>query len=58
VVKAADHSIFFSQAIGNLTSYTLSGLPNDGTRYLWALCAGNSSGWSAASTARSFTNGP
>ena len=58
VVKAADHSIFFSQAIGNLTSYTLSGFPNDGTRYLWALCAGNSSGWSAASTARSFTNGP
>jgi hypothetical protein len=56
IVRASDNSIVISQPIGNVTNYTQGGFPNNGTVYRWAVCAGNSSGWSAPST-RSFTSG-
>jgi alpha-tubulin suppressor-like RCC1 family protein len=57
VTKASDNSIMVSKAVGNVTSDTESGFPNDGTTYKWVVAAGNSAGWSSASTMRTFTNG-
>jgi hypothetical protein len=57
VVKASDNSVIINKAVGNLTSDTETGFPNDGTTYKWVVAAGNSAGWSAASTIRTFNNG-
>jgi hypothetical protein len=39
------------------TSQTVTGLPNDGTTYYWAVFAINAAGWSPMSTKWSFVNG-
>ena len=57
VVKASDHSIFFSQQVGNVTSYTVTGFPNDGTMYYWSIEAYNSAGWGTSELNLNFTNG-
>jgi hypothetical protein len=57
VVKASDNSVIINKAVGNATSYVETSFPNNGTTYRWVVAAGNSAGWSNASTARTFTNG-
>jgi hypothetical protein len=57
VAKVADGSTVISQAVGNVTSYNLSSLANDGTVYRWAVAAGNSAGWSSGSAWWTFTSG-
>jgi hypothetical protein len=49
--------------LGNVTQYTVTGFPNNGTTYYWWLYAGNSYGWCnrdqvLANGGWSFTNGP
>jgi len=56
-VKSSDNSVIVNKAVGNVTSDTETGFPNDGTAYRWVVAAGNSAGWSSASAARTFTNG-
>jgi alpha-tubulin suppressor-like RCC1 family protein len=58
VVKASDNSVIINRAVGNVTSDTETGFPNNGTQYKWVVAAGNSAGWGNASTTRVFTNGP
>ena len=58
VVKVSDNSVLINKPVGNVTSDTESGFPNNGTQYRWVVAAGNSAGWGSASTARTFTNGP
>jgi alpha-tubulin suppressor-like RCC1 family protein len=57
VIKASDNSVIVNKAVGNVTSDTESGFPNDGTAYKWVVAAGNGAGWGNASTVRSFTSG-
>jgi hypothetical protein len=57
VRRTSDSVVIFNQIIGNLTSYTLTGLPNNGKDYFWMVRAGNSSGWSQWTAARRFING-
>lgn len=42
---------------GNVGSHMLTGLPNDGTQFRWAVRAGNNNGWGSYSEYRTFTNG-
>jgi subtilisin family serine protease len=58
VVKVSDNSVLINKAVGNVTSDSEAGFPNNGTQYRWVVAAGNSAGWGSASTARAFTNGP
>jgi alpha-tubulin suppressor-like RCC1 family protein len=58
VFKASDNSIIINKPVGSVTSDTETGFPNNDTSYVWVVAAGNSAGWSSASTARTFTNGP
>ncbi len=55
--RTSDNVVIFNQSVGNKTSYTLTGLPNNGSDYYWMVRAGNSSGWSAWTVARRFFNG-
>jgi alpha-tubulin suppressor-like RCC1 family protein len=57
VIRASDNSVIVNKAVGNVTSDTETGFPNDGTAYKWVVAAGNGAGWSSASAARTFTNG-
>jgi hypothetical protein len=52
--RTSDSVVIFNQNVGNLTSYTLTGLPNNGSDYFWMVRAGNSSGWSKWTAARRF----
>ncbi len=58
VVKVSDDTVFFKGDIGNVTSYALSGFPNDGTMYKWMLWAGNDGGWGPGTAWEYFKNGP
>ena len=51
-----DGSIVINKSLGNVTSTTEGGFPNNGTKYVWTVAAGNTAGWSAASW-KHFTNG-
>jgi hypothetical protein len=49
--------------LGNVTQYTVSGFPNNGTTYYWWVWAGNANGWCTqaqvvANGGWSITNGP
>jgi len=48
----------YSSAVGYRGSITLTGAPNNGATYYWYVVAHNAAGWGAASSARSFINGP
>jgi len=39
------YPIYWYIEVGNVTSYTLPGFPDDGTEYSWGVKAGNSLGW-------------
>jgi alpha-tubulin suppressor-like RCC1 family protein len=58
LVKVSDNSVIINKAVGNVTSDTETGFPNNGTQYRWVVAAGNNAGWGTASTMRTFTNGP
>jgi hypothetical protein len=51
-----DGSTVINKSLGNVTSTTEVGFPNNGTQYIWTVAAGNTAGWSAASW-KHFTNG-
>jgi hypothetical protein len=55
--RVSDNVVIFNQNVGNITSYTLTDLPNNGKDYFWMVRAGNSKGWSKWTTARRFING-
>jgi len=57
VRRTSDNMLIFNQNIGNKTSYSLTGLPNNGGNYYWMVRAGNISGWSKWTVARRFFNG-
>jgi len=58
VRRTSDNVVIFNQNVGDLTSYTLTGLPNNGSDYFWMVRAGSySSGWGVWSSARRFYNG-
>jgi hypothetical protein len=57
VIRASDNSVIINKAVGNVTTDTETGFPNDATAYKWVVAAGNSAGWGEASTVRRFTNG-
>jgi hypothetical protein len=44
-------------SVGNVTSYTVNGFPNDGTMYYWSVAAYDSAGWGTWEQNWSFTNG-
>jgi len=48
---------FFDKWLGNVTSYSVSGFPNDGTLYAWCVYPRNSSGVGDRSEKWSFNNG-
>jgi hypothetical protein len=56
VVKASDNSTFYSKPLGNVTSQSVSGFPNNGTQYSWNVVASNSAGQGPAAAFQSFTN--
>jgi hypothetical protein len=56
VFRASDGSVIVNKALGNVTSDMETGFPNNGTKYVWTVAAGNTAGWSAASW-KHFTNG-
>ena len=47
----------FDRWLGNVTSYTVTGLPNDGRVVYWSVYPGNAAGTGAPSETRSFVNG-
>jgi hypothetical protein len=48
----------WSQELGNVTSVSFNGLPNDGSEYEWRVLAGNISTWSGTWSAKqTFSNG-
>jgi concanavalin A-like lectin/glucanase superfamily protein/glycosyl hydrolase family 123 len=49
-------SPLFDSACGNATDTTVSGFGDTGVEYYWKVKAGNAAGWSAYSSAWSFTN--
>jgi hypothetical protein len=49
--------ILFDKWIGNVTSYQVNGLPNDGTRFYWIVYPRNAAGVGPHSEIRSFVNG-
>ncbi len=55
--RTSENAVIVNQNIGNKTSYTLTGLPNNGDNYYWMVRAGNSGGWSGLTAARRFFNG-
>ncbi|MCX6006486.1 MAG: hypothetical protein NTZ34_04395, partial [Chloroflexi bacterium] len=57
VINTATSSYIINQSVGNVTSYNLTGLANNGTQYKWAVAAGNSAGWSAGTAYYTFTSG-
>ena len=58
VRKVSDNTLFRSQELGNVTSVSVTGFPNDGTEYKWRVLAGNLSFWSDTwSVEQTFSNG-
>jgi hypothetical protein len=57
VVRVSDSFIFKNIELGNLTTVSQSGFPNDGTEYRWRVRAGNATSWGSWSTYRYFTSG-
>jgi YD repeat-containing protein len=49
--------VFYAAWLGNVTSKTLGGFPNDGTVYYWSVYARNAGGLSPQSDIWNFTNG-
>jgi hypothetical protein len=47
----------FYGIVGNITTFTNTGFPDDGTVYYWKVWAGNDAGWSLPSDTWTFTNG-
>jgi len=56
-VKDASGEILFSKWLGDVTSYTVAGLPGDGRLLYWAVYARNAAGTSLRSKQWVFTNG-
>jgi hypothetical protein len=52
-----DGSSVINKSLGNVTSTTEVGFPNNGTQYIWTVAAGNTAGWSTGATWKHFTNG-
>ena len=59
IQNTSNYAVFFNQRVGNVTSYTVSGFPNNGTQYRWGVAACNSSSASGCSSAtfQNFTSG-
>jgi hypothetical protein len=57
VVKTNDNSVIVNKEVGNITSYTEAGFPNNGTQYRWVVAAGNIASWGSASSSSAFFNG-
>jgi hypothetical protein len=58
VRKSSDNTLFKNKTLGNVTSSSQAGFPNDGTVFKWRVRAGNAAGWGPWSGYRNFTNGP
>ncbi len=58
VTRVSDGVVKFRADLGNVTTYTDAGYPNDGTVYEWKVWAGSDLGWGPVSTIWTFTNGP
>jgi hypothetical protein len=48
VRKISDGTYIMDQNVGDVTTYTMTGIPNDDTQYRWAVAAGNSAGWNTS----------
>lgn len=56
IIRVKDGALFREVSLGNVTASSQTGFPNDGSRFRWAVRAGNEAGWSAWSTYRYFAN--
>ncbi len=56
-VTSSGNELFYNRLVGSRTTISIPGFTGDGSRYRWHVRAGNSSGWSAFSTIRVFSNG-
>ncbi len=57
VVRVSDGFVFKNVELGNTTSASQSGFPNDGTEYRWRVRAGNAHAWGAWTAYRNFSSG-
>jgi hypothetical protein len=57
VVRASNGAVFKNEVLGNVTTTSQTGFPNDGTEFMWRVRAKNDTGWGAWSFYRTFTNG-
>jgi hypothetical protein len=57
VVRVSDGFVFKNVELGNTTSASQSGFPNDGTEYRWRVRAGNAHAWGAWTVYRNFSSG-
>ena len=57
VVRVSDGFVFKNVELGNTTSASQSGFPNDGTEYRWRVRAGNAHAWGAWTAHRNFSSG-
>jgi uncharacterized protein YegP (UPF0339 family) len=58
VVRARDGLVFKDVILGNVTTLSLTGFPNDGTAYMWRVRAGSKDGWGPWPSAYyNFTSG-
>jgi uncharacterized protein YegP (UPF0339 family) len=57
VIRVSDGFLFKNVELGNTTSASQSGFPNDGTEYRWRVRAGNTHAWGAWTAYRYFSSG-
>jgi hypothetical protein len=57
VIRVSDGFLFKNVELGNTTSASQSGFPNDGTEYRWRVRAGNAHAWGAWTAYRYFSSG-
>jgi len=56
LVSAADGSVYRTVTLKNVASYKMSKMPNDGSKFIWRIRAGNALTWGDWSEIRTFTN--
>jgi len=57
VIRISDSSVFKTEVLGNVTSSTQAGFPNDGSLFKWRVRAGNEVAWGTWTAYRNLING-
>ena len=56
VIRVSDGGVFVNQVLGDVTTTSQTGFPDDGAQYRWRVRGGNNVGWGAWSGYRDFIN--